>query len=109
MLLACCKSTSVEGGAREAAATQYRSVEFDNIGQGNKKALLIGINYFGQPGQLKGCINDVANVKKLIMRRGFQDSADNMKVLHEGTTSVNPATEPTRENIIEGKFSCPLP
>ena len=26
---------------------------------GNKKALLVGINYFGQSGELRGCINDV--------------------------------------------------
>ena len=34
--------------------------------QGNKKALLIGINYFGQSGELRGCINDVNNIKNLI-------------------------------------------
>lgn len=29
---------------------------------GRRKALLIGINYFGQRGQLRGCINDVKNL-----------------------------------------------
>ena len=29
---------------------------------GRRKALLIGINYFGQRGQLRGCINDVKNM-----------------------------------------------
>jgi len=29
---------------------------------GRRKALLIGINYFGQKGQLRGCINDVKNM-----------------------------------------------
>lgn len=29
---------------------------------GRRKALLIGINYFGQKGQLRGCINDVKNL-----------------------------------------------
>ena len=38
--------------------------------RGTKKALLIGINYFGQRGELRGCINDVKNVKNLIMSRG---------------------------------------
>jgi hypothetical protein len=28
-----------------------------------RKALLIGINYFGTPSELKGCINDVQNGK----------------------------------------------
>lgn len=28
---------------------------------GRRKALLIGINYFGQSGELSGCINDVGS------------------------------------------------
>ena len=38
---------------------------------GNRKALLIGINYFGQEGELKGCINDVKNIKSMIADHGF--------------------------------------
>jgi hypothetical protein len=34
---------------------------------GRKKALLIGINYFGQNGELRGCINDVQNIKKFLV------------------------------------------
>ena len=68
--------------------------------QGKKKSLLIGINYFGQVGQLNGCINDVANVKKLIMSRGFLDSTTHMKVLTDDNR--NPANQPTRQNILEG-------
>ena len=73
---------------------------------GNKKALLIGINYFGQRGYLPGCHNDVANVKELIMARGFTDTPDLMRELidHEDTASKDPATEPTRENILEGMY-----
>lgn len=42
---------------------------------GTKRALLIGINYVGQQGQLSGCHNDVANIKKyLIEKEGFSES-----------------------------------
>ena len=96
-------ATPRRGGAAAATIpTPSRSGAIENNCQGNKKALLIGINYFGQSGQLKGCINDVTNVKKLIMTRGFPESSAHMRVLHEGTTSINPCTQPTRKNIIEG-------
>jgi hypothetical protein len=44
------------------------------IGQGRKRALLIGINYFGSPNQLNGCINDVHNIKGFLLQRfGFKE------------------------------------
>lgn len=40
---------------------------------GTKRALLIGINYTGQQGQLSGCHNDVGNIKDyLINAQGFK-------------------------------------
>jgi hypothetical protein len=39
---------------------------------GKRKAVLIGINYFGTSSALKGCINDVKNVAQLLMTYGFQ-------------------------------------
>ncbi|KAI9495508.1 peptidase C14, caspase domain-containing protein [Zychaea mexicana] len=36
--------------------------------QGRKRALLIGINYFRSPNELKGCINDVHNLKDFLMK-----------------------------------------
>ena len=66
--------------------------------QGNKKALLIGINYFGQSGELRGCVNDVNNIKQLIMSRGFQES--NMMILTDDQRDSR--GHPTRQNIIEG-------
>lgn len=35
-------------------------------GNGERRALLVGINYVGQNGQLSGCHNDVFNMKKFI-------------------------------------------
>jgi len=40
---------------------------------GNKKALLIGINYTGTKNELYGCINDVESVKERITSNGFKD------------------------------------
>jgi len=36
---------------------------------GNKKALYIGINYFGTKSELKGCINDVKNISQLMANK----------------------------------------
>ena len=38
---------------------------------GAKKALLVGINYFHQQGELKGCINDALNVRKFLIGKSF--------------------------------------
>ncbi|KAI0998098.1 hypothetical protein K3495_g10094 [Podosphaera aphanis] len=43
-------------GAPREYAFQYSNCT------GRRKALLIGINYFGQKGELRGCINDVHNM-----------------------------------------------
>merc|ERR1712013_281397 len=68
--------------------------------RGNKKALLIGINYFGQGGELRGCINDVNNIKNLIQTRGFSDDPSHMVILTDDQR--DPQYQPTRDNIIEG-------
>jgi len=67
--------------------------------QGNKKALLIGINYFGQQGELRGCINDVKNIKNLIQSRGFFEDPSRMIILTDDQR--DPRYQPTRDNIIE--------
>jgi hypothetical protein len=49
---------------------------------GNKKALLIGCNYIGSKNELKGCVNDVMNMKKFIISTfGFQDDPNHLRVL----------------------------
>ena len=35
---------------------------------GRRRALFIGINYYGQKGELKGCINDVHNIKNFLTK-----------------------------------------
>jgi len=42
--------------------------------QGRKRALFVGINYFNQQNELRGCINDVKNIKTFIIRQfGFKE------------------------------------
>lgn len=59
-----------------------------------KKALLIGINYLGTESALNGCINDVHNIKNLLITKfGYKD---------EDITMITDETEllPTRNNIL---------
>lgn len=47
---------------------------------GAKRAVLIGINYVGQQGQLSGCQNDVGNIRDyLVQRQGFPE--ENIHIL----------------------------
>jgi hypothetical protein len=65
-------------------------------GSGTRRALLIGINYVGQQGQLSGCHNDVGNIKDyLVERQGFDES--NIVVLMDDGSHQSP----TYSNIIK--------
>ncbi|KAJ2416054.1 Ca(2+)-dependent cysteine protease [Coemansia sp. RSA 2530] len=67
--------------------------------RGRKRALLIGINYAGTKHMLKGCINDVHNIKKFITEHfGFKES--DMVILTDDQRD-NPRRMPTHENIIK--------
>lgn len=65
---------------------------------GPKKALLIGINYFGSKNQLNGCINDAKNVKQFLLTQGF--SEDNIVLLSDDQKMARAV--PTKQNIIDG-------
>eukprot|EP00527_Entomoneis_sp_CCMP2396_P005013 CAMPEP_0198144448 /NCGR_PEP_ID=MMETSP1443-20131203/15865_1 /TAXON_ID=186043 /ORGANISM="Entomoneis sp., Strain CCMP2396" /LENGTH=314 /DNA_ID=CAMNT_0043807849 /DNA_START=174 /DNA_END=1118 /DNA_ORIENTATION=+ len=63
-------------------------------GQNRKRAILIGINYEGQQGQLSGCHNDVKNIKKFLTSvHGF--NPDEMLILMDD--GIHHA--PTKKNI----------
>ncbi|PAV16416.1 peptidase C14 [Pyrrhoderma noxium] len=65
---------------------------------GKRKALLIGINYIGHSqGQLKGCINDVHNVRRFLLNHGYKE--DDMVILTDD--SRHQRQMPTKNNIIE--------
>ena len=62
---------------------------------GKRYAVMIGINYIGQQGQLSGCHNDVGNMKDYIKDiHGFTDT-DITLLLDDGEH-----TSPTYENIL---------
>ncbi|KAI0750563.1 caspase domain-containing protein [Irpex lacteus] len=65
---------------------------------GKKKALCIGINYFGQSAELKGCINDANNVKRFICTY-FGYKSDDIVMLTDD--SQNPRQIPTKQNILQ--------
>jgi len=79
-------------------AEYYQQHKISNC-RGNKKALLVGINYIGQQYQLSGCINDVHCIKEVITTKfGFIDSPDKMVVLTDD--QKDPLKKPTRKNMI---------
>mmetsp|Transcript_2465 Transcript_2465/g.3628 ORF Transcript_2465/g.3628 Transcript_2465/m.3628 type:complete len:335 (+) Transcript_2465:81-1085(+) len=63
---------------------------------GTRRAVMIGINYVGHnPGELRGCHNDVLNMKNYIMNvHGFEE--DNIVVLMDDGENESP----TAENIL---------
>lgn len=62
---------------------------------GTRRAVLIGINYVGQQGQLSGCHNDVKNVRQFLeTRHGFSEC--NMTILMDDGRYP----PPTRQNIL---------
>ena len=66
----------------------------DNF-SGTKRAVMIGINYVGQNGELAGCHNDVLNMKEYLMDvHDFEE--ENIVVLMDDGVH----TDPTRSNIM---------
>lgn len=64
---------------------------------GRRRALLIGINYFGQPNQLHGCINDVANMARFLHEsHGYR--REDMVILTDDQT--NPMSIPCKANML---------
>ncbi|KKY30436.1 putative caspase domain-containing protein [Diaporthe ampelina] len=64
---------------------------------GRRKALLVGINYFGQRGQLRGCINDVRNMSAYLVEH-FGYKREDMVLLTDD--QQNPMSQPTKQNIL---------
>lgn len=69
-------------------------IENTSNAYGTKRAVMIGINYVGQQGELSGCHNDVKNMKEYLMNvHGFEDR--NITVLMDDGYH----RAPTRANI----------
>lgn len=66
---------------------------------GRRKALLIGINYYGTKNELRGCINDVKNMSQFL-NQYYNYLYDDMVILTDDQREL--ARLPTRENILRG-------
>jgi hypothetical protein len=63
----------------------------------SKKAVLVGINYFNTQAQLFGCINDIVNIKNVLVQQyGYTDA--NIVSLRDDATTASQL--PTRNNIL---------
>ncbi|KAH8658319.1 caspase domain-containing protein [Xylariales sp. PMI_506] len=63
---------------------------------GQRKALLIGINYFGQKNELRGCINDTRNMSAFLIER-YNYRVEDMVILTDDQR--DPVLHPTKANI----------
>jgi len=89
------ESLNPEGPARGKAAQDVEERPHFEA-NGNRRALLIGCNYVGQKGELRGCINDVQNLKELLTDV-YQWSESEIRIMTDETE-----TQPTRRNIEAG-------
>lgn len=68
---------------------------------GNKRALLIGINYSGQ-NKLNGCVNDVVNMHYLLSTKfGFKPADFTVMTDEQNQISCGRHLHPTRANILK--------
>ena len=65
-----------------------------------KRALLIGINYTGMTGELKGCINDICDIYRLLKDNGYTYFSILADSILPSEIIYNRYSSPTRENII---------
>lgn len=92
-----------QGGNFQAPSMQPQSFGVGNLQYqysdctGPKKAVLVGINYFGTSNQLNGCINDAHNVEKFLLTQGF--SQENIVILTDDSKMARQV--PTRQNILD--------
>ncbi|KAF9491634.1 hypothetical protein BDN71DRAFT_1484120 [Pleurotus eryngii] len=64
---------------------------------GRRKALCVGVNYFGQPNELRGCVNDAKRVRDFLIRNYRFRESDIVMLTDD---SPDPGKLPTRSNII---------
>jgi metacaspase-1 len=103
LLLRLRQSLATKGMSQIPQLTSSRPLELKQTpftlsnGPGQRRALLVGINYLGQSGELRGCHNDILNVRKyLIDRQGYDPN--NILVLMDDGKHIFP----TRQKIILG-------
>ncbi|EXJ81362.1 hypothetical protein A1O3_07653 [Capronia epimyces CBS 606.96] len=67
------------------------------VGRGRRRAVLIGINYFGQRGELQGCVDDVKNMSAYLSQ-AFGYPRENMVTLTDDQYGLH--SQPTKANIL---------
>lgn len=82
---------SFGGGAPQSYGFKYSNCT------GRRKALLIGINYFHQRGQLRRCINDIKNMSSFL-HDNFGYRRDDMVILTDDQQNL--MSQPTKQNIL---------
>jgi hypothetical protein len=82
--------------SRALSLQSHFSVRHPNS-NGRTRALYIGINYVGQQGELRGCHNDVAMMKKYVENSHGFDPSNVMVLMDDGQHK-----EPTHSNIMAG-------
>ncbi|CAA9988998.1 metacaspase 1, putative [Plasmodium knowlesi strain H] len=81
------------------AASPYSDKILYRSSRNKKKALLIGINYYGSKEELSGCTNDTVRMMNLLISKyNFHDSPTSMVRLIDNES--NPNYRPTRKNIL---------
>jgi metacaspase-1 len=66
-----------------------------------RKALLIGINYFGTKYELAGCINDAMNIREYLVKdRGYSPAQHDMVIMTDAPQNRGTPFEPTGANIM---------
>mmetsp|Transcript_17002 Transcript_17002/g.33223 ORF Transcript_17002/g.33223 Transcript_17002/m.33223 type:complete len:401 (+) Transcript_17002:754-1956(+) len=80
----------------DVASDKFQLINPEETSSSQRKALLVGINYVGQKGELSGCHNDVISMKRFLIKEGFDES--NIRVLLDDGEAENP----TAENIMKG-------
>lgn len=92
-------STDTKRAVDEATAQLPTECTASNC-NGNKKSLFIGINYFGTKSELRGCIEDVKNIKGFVQKFNFKlDDAHSLTLTDD---QKDPSKVPTRDNILKG-------
>ena len=101
LLLDLRQSLSSKGLEQIPQLTSSRPLELQETpfslvgGQGTCRALLVGINYRGQKGELRGCQNDIFNVKQYIMKEAGYLEHNILVLVEDGRHHY-----PTRNSIV---------
>jgi len=64
---------------------------------GEKRGLLIGINYYGTSSELAGCINDTKSIKEILLKSGYLEQ--NIVLMNDDYPNTD-VKYPTKQNIL---------